>query len=117
MKHHFICTDLSSPEAVSVEVLLIHMKLACIALSTKHITAPPPMGSTDCGSCVILCIDRILVQLSEEGHSCGWFQHDMSASHTTDHSLTALEKVLGDCKMLWLMTSKFAALCPCALYL
>ena len=27
--------------------------------------------------------------------SCGWFQHDVSASHTTDHSLTALEEVFG----------------------
>jgi len=36
------------------------------------------------------------VQLNEEGKSCGWFHCDVSASHTTDHSLTALEVVFGD---------------------
>lgn len=87
MKHDFICTDLFTPGAVSAEALSVHMKLVCSA----HC-----VGSTDCGSCVSLSIERILAQLSDDVQSCGWFQNDLSVSHTTDHSLTALEEVFGD---------------------
>ena len=55
------------------------------------------------------------MQLTEGEQSCGWFQNDLSASHTTAHSLTALEDVFGDNKKLCLWPAKLH-LVLCDLY-
>jgi hypothetical protein len=52
--------------------------------------------------------------MKTDSRACGFSM--MCQLHTTDHSVTALDAPFGDCDILWLLSSKFAVLCACAVY-